>query len=145
MGSAVLARCVPLFALVARTSNLSVCPPRTLLPRKTEQSPLPNAPGQKCRCESIRRNWGTSGPAWTLQAESVNCTSERRTSRDSVMSKYVYFFGGGKAEGRADMKNLLGGKGANLAEMANLGLPVPAGFTIVTDYCNVYLQQARTF
>jgi pyruvate,orthophosphate dikinase len=61
------------------------------------------------------------------------------------MSKYVYFFGGGKAEGRADMKELLGGKGANLAEMANIGLPVPAGFTLVTDYCNVYLQQGRKF
>ncbi|MGH7170404.1 MAG: pyruvate, phosphate dikinase, partial [Gemmataceae bacterium] len=59
--------------------------------------------------------------------------------------KYVYFFGGGKADGRADMKDLLGGKGANLAEMANMGLPVPAGFTIVTDYCNVYLQQGRKF
>ena len=61
------------------------------------------------------------------------------------MTKYVYFFGGGKADGKADMKNLLGGKGANLAEMANLGLPVPAGFTLVTDYCNVYLQQGRKF
>ena len=52
--------------------------------------------------------------------------------------KYVYFFGGGRADGRADMKNLLGGKGANLAEMANLGLPVPAGFTITTEMCAVY-------
>ena len=52
--------------------------------------------------------------------------------------KYVYFFGGGKAEGRADMKNLLGGKGANLAEMVNIGLPVPAGFTITTDVCTYY-------
>ncbi|HEY7315606.1 MAG TPA: pyruvate, phosphate dikinase [Gemmataceae bacterium] len=60
-------------------------------------------------------------------------------------NKYVYFFGGGKADGRADMKDLLGGKGANLAEMANMGLPVPAGFTLVTDYCNVYLQHGRTF
>jgi len=51
------------------------------------------------------------------------------------MAKNVYFFGGRKAEGKADMKNLLGGKGANLAEMANLGLPVPAGFTITTDVC----------
>ena len=42
------------------------------------------------------------------------------------MAKYVYFFGSGKAEGRADMKDLLGGKGANLAEMTNIGLPVPA-------------------
>ena len=43
--------------------------------------------------------------------------------------KYVYFFGSGKADGKADMKNLLGGKGANLAEMTNLGIPVPPGFT----------------
>ena len=43
------------------------------------------------------------------------------------MAKYVYFFGDGKAEGRGDMKNLLGGKGANLAEMTSIGLPVPAG------------------
>src|SRR3954467_434805 len=47
----------------------------------------------------------------------------------------TYFFGGGKAEGNKEMKNLLGGKGANLAEMANIGLPVPPGFTITTDVC----------
>jgi pyruvate,orthophosphate dikinase len=51
------------------------------------------------------------------------------------MTKWVFGFGGGKAEGKADMKNLLGGKGANLAEMANLGLPVPPGFTITTEVC----------
>ena len=49
--------------------------------------------------------------------------------------KYVYFFGGGKAEGAADMKALLGGKGANLADMTSIGLPVPPGFTITTDAC----------
>src|SRR4029077_15126734 len=54
------------------------------------------------------------------------------------MSKYVYFFGSGKAEGRADMKELLGGKGANLAEMTNIGLPVPAGFTLTTEICTYY-------
>lgn len=54
------------------------------------------------------------------------------------MSKYVYFFGSGKADGQADMKNLLGGKGANLAEMTNLGIPVPAGFTISTEVCTAY-------
>src|SRR5712691_11058142 len=54
------------------------------------------------------------------------------------MSKYVYFFGSGKAEGRADMKELLGGKGANLAEMTNIGLPVPAGFTLTTEVCTYY-------
>ncbi len=51
------------------------------------------------------------------------------------MAKHVYFFGGGKTEGRADMKELLGGKGANLAEMTNLGMPVPPGFTITTKAC----------
>ncbi len=52
--------------------------------------------------------------------------------------KHVYSFGGGSAEGRAGMKALLGGKGANLAEMANLGLPVPPGFTITTEVCTAY-------
>ena len=52
--------------------------------------------------------------------------------------KYVYFFGAGQSEGRAEMKALLGGKGANLAEMAELGLPVPAGFTITTEACDRY-------
>ena len=54
--------------------------------------------------------------------------------------KYVYFFGGGNADGNAQMKALLGGKGANLAEMANLGLPVPPGFTITTDICTYYYE-----
>ena len=52
--------------------------------------------------------------------------------------KHVYSFGAGKAEGAADMKDLLGGKGANLAEMTNLGIPVPAGFTITTEVCNYF-------
>lgn len=55
-----------------------------------------------------------------------------------MSKKYVYFFGSGKAEGSADMKNLLGGKGANLAEMINLNVPVPAGFTISTEVCTHY-------
>lgn len=52
--------------------------------------------------------------------------------------KRVYTFGNGKAEGKADMRNLLGGKGANLAEMNLIGVPVPPGFTITTDVCNEY-------
>ena len=57
-----------------------------------------------------------------------------------MATKYVYFFGEGKAEGRADMKNLLGGKGANLAEMVNVGIPVPPGFTITTEICTEYYE-----
>ncbi|MBI2618637.1 MAG: pyruvate, phosphate dikinase, partial [Ignavibacteriales bacterium] len=60
-------------------------------------------------------------------------------------SKYVYFFGGKKAEGTAAMKNLLGGKGANLAEMVNIGLPVPPGLTITTEVCTYYYQHKRSY
>src|SRR2546428_12739600 len=59
--------------------------------------------------------------------------------------KYVYFFGNGKAEGHGDMKDLLGGKGAGLAEMTNLGVPVPAGFTISTEACVAYFKNKRKY
>ena len=59
--------------------------------------------------------------------------------------KLVYFFGGKKAEGKSEMKNLLGGKGANLAEMTNLGMPVPAGFTISTEVCTYYYKDGRKY
>ena len=58
---------------------------------------------------------------------------------------WVYAFGGGKAEGRSDMRNLLGGKGAGLAEMANLGLPVPPGFTITTEVCTHYYANGNSY
>jgi pyruvate,orthophosphate dikinase len=61
------------------------------------------------------------------------------------MAKYVYFFGNGEAEGRGDMKNLLGGKGANLAEMTSIGLPVPAGFTITTEVCTEFYKNSRNY
>ncbi|HYQ48525.1 MAG TPA: pyruvate, phosphate dikinase, partial [Thermodesulfovibrionales bacterium] len=60
-------------------------------------------------------------------------------------TKYVYFFGAGKADGKSEMKNLLGGKGANLAEMTNLGIPVPAGFTITTEVCTLYYKNNRKY
>ena len=59
--------------------------------------------------------------------------------------RQVYFFGGGRADGRGEMKNLLGGKGANLAEMTNLGVPVPAGFTISTKVCTYYMREDGAF
>ena len=61
------------------------------------------------------------------------------------MTKWVYSFGDGSAEGRADMRNLLGGKGANLAEMSNLGLPVPPGFTVTTEVCTAYYENDRQY
>lgn len=61
------------------------------------------------------------------------------------MTKWVYGFGGGSAEGRSDMRELLGGKGANLAEMCNLGLPVPPGFTITTEVCTAFYDNNRAY
>src|SRR5271169_7073810 len=61
------------------------------------------------------------------------------------MTKWVYRFGDGTAEGRTEMKNLLGGKGAGLAEMSNLGLPVPPGFTITTEVCTYYYERDRKY
>jgi len=57
--------------------------------------------------------------------------------------KYVYYFGGKHADGKGDMKNLLGGKGAGLAEMTNLGIPVPPGFTITTEVCTAFYEHSR--
>src|SRR6056297_684355 len=59
--------------------------------------------------------------------------------------KLVYFFGEGKAEGNSGMKDFLGGKGANLAEMTNLGVPVPPGFTISTEVCKIYYEKNKEY
>src|ERR1700748_760702 len=66
-------------------------------------------------------------------------------ARPTAKGKWVYGFGDGRAEGKASMRNLLGGKGAGLAEMANLGLPVPPGFTITTDVCTYFYANRKTY
>ncbi|MFN3395100.1 MAG: PEP/pyruvate-binding domain-containing protein, partial [Candidatus Thermochlorobacter sp.] len=68
-----------------------------------------------------------------------------KESPKASRKKFIYFFGGGKAEGDAKMKDLLGGKGANLAEMTNIGLPVPPGFTITTEVCTYFYDHQRTY
>ncbi|MFO1172963.1 MAG: pyruvate, phosphate dikinase [Hyphomicrobiaceae bacterium] len=70
-------------------------------------------------------------------------TPAAKTSAQGTGQKWVYRFGGGKADGTAAMKELLGGKGANLAEMSSLGLPVPPGFTITTEVCTAYYADGR--
>src|SRR5947209_1321526 len=67
-------------------------------------------------------------------------TEVERTTKSGTGTKYVYFFGGGKADGNGKMKDELGGKGAGLAEMTNAGLPVPPGFTIQTEACREYMR-----
>ena len=73
----------------------------------------------------------------------ATCKKSSKSKSKSKCSKYVYFFGNGKAEGDAKMKDLLGGKGANLAEMTNIGIPVPAGFTITTETCDLYNKNGK--
>src|SRR5581483_7731590 len=72
---------------------------------------------------------------------------QRKAERERLprTRRFVYLFGGGRKDGRAEMKDLLGGKGANLAEMARLGLPVPPGFTISTEVCTYYYAHGRTY
>src|SRR5437660_7321559 len=74
--------------------------------------------------------------ATTTMAE----TELERSDKKPASTKYVYFFGGGKADGDGKMKDVLGGKGAGLAEMTNAGLPVPPGFTIQTEACREYMR-----
>lgn len=76
-------------------------------------------------------------------AKKIKKTAGHKSSAKA--KKYVYFYGSGKADGKAEMKNLLGGKGANLAEMSNLGLPVPPGFTITTEVCTLYYANNRRY
>src|SRR5437868_5637190 len=64
---------------------------------------------------------------------------------EPAMTRWVYSFVEGKADGKAEMRNLLGGKGANLAEMSNLGLPVPPGFTITSEVCTYYYRNNGTY
>src|SRR5437868_10984480 len=74
-------------------------------------------------------------------AKRVTASPQPRASSQKARKQYVYFFGNGKADGNRHMKDLLGGKGSGLAEMTNAGLPVPPGFTISTEVCNIYYQE----
>src|SRR5438045_5931325 len=72
-------------------------------------------------------------------------TLRQASAKKTKASRYVYYFGDGQADGRGDMKALLGGKGANLAEMTRIGLPVPPGFTITTEVCTYFYEHNRTY
>ncbi|MBI4398513.1 MAG: pyruvate, phosphate dikinase [Candidatus Omnitrophica bacterium] len=81
----------------------------------------------------------------TLVTSKKGRTEVKKQAKKQSKKKFVYFFGNGKAEGKADMKQLLGGKGANLCEMTNLGIPVPAGFTITTEVCDLYYKNNKNW
>ena len=90
---------------------------------------------------------GQTAPAAKVTAvpKKAAPAAPKKARASAKPGKWVYTFGDGKAEGRADMKDLLGGKGANLAEMANLGLPVPPGFTIPTSVCIYFYEHDKTY
>src|SRR6185503_13813453 len=81
------------------------------------------------------------------KAKAARKPARRRASKPKSRraAQYVYAFGAGKTDGRANMKELLGGKGANLAEMSRLKLPVPPGFTISTEVCTYYYAHGRSY
>src|SRR5215212_12163793 len=99
---------------------------------------------RKSRPKSKPKPMRAAARAGRSKAGSESARPKTAASK-SGNSKWVYAFGGGKAEGRAGMRNLLGGKGAGLAEMANLGLPVPPGFTISTEVCRYYYENDKTY
>jgi pyruvate, orthophosphate dikinase len=85
----------------------------------------------------------TARPAPRATANRTATKAARKTAGRKASGKYVYFFGGGKADGDRTMRDLLGGKGANLHEMTKAGLPVPPGFTITTAACNLWYENGR--
>ncbi|MPZ40674.1 MAG: pyruvate, phosphate dikinase [Rhizobiales bacterium] len=109
----------------------------TSLKSKSKSSrPLRATPARKAAARAAGPKPANKKPA--------NKTSAHKSSA-SKSQRWVYPFGGGKAAGKAGMRNLLGGKGAGLAEMANLGLPVPPGFTITTEVCTYYYNNGNTY
>jgi pyruvate, orthophosphate dikinase len=87
----------------------------------------------------------TRPPATPTRKQTHKQTRKPAATLTVKKGQWVYAFGGGKAEGRAEMRNLLGGKGAGLAEMAHLGLPVPPGFTITTELCTYFYDHDKTY
>jgi len=92
---------------------------------------------------SVRKAAGSKKPVTRKPAKKARLKTTKTTSpRNSTAPRYYYFFGSGKAHGDASMRDLLGGKGANLAEMSRAGIPVPPGFTLTTEVCRLYYENS---
>src|SRR5689334_13082634 len=85
------------------------------------------------------------GSRFSISFMSKKSKSSKSATKSPAKGKYVYTWGAGKADGDGKMKPLLGGKGANLAEMTRIGLPVPPGFTITTEVCTYFYDHKRTY
>jgi pyruvate,orthophosphate dikinase len=101
--------------------------------KKTRSTKKPAPKGKTARTAALVRK----------PAKAAKKTAKAPAKAAGKAAKYVYFFGNGKADGDRSMRDTLGGKGANLAEMTNAGLPVPSGFTISTDACRLYYETGR--
>ncbi len=99
----------------------------------------------KSRAKTSRQSVKKSARPAAKPVAKGKATKGRAAKGKAATGKWVYLFGGGKAAGRATMRNLLGGKGAGLAEMAHLGLPVPPGFTITTEVCTYFYAHDKTY
>jgi pyruvate,orthophosphate dikinase len=115
----------------AKTSSKSVSKSKPAAKAK----PVSTKPAGKAAAKSAAKT----------SASASNAIAKPATKQTAQAGKWVYTFGDGRAEGKAGMKDLLGGKGANLAEMANLGLPVPPGFTIPTSVCTYFYANDKTY
>ena len=108
------------------------------------RSKISRQPVKKSKKTAVRTARGASREK-SRSAEAAARAAPSKTAAKGKKRKWVYAFGGGKAQGRASMRNLLGGKGAGLAEMAHLGLPVPPGFTITTEVCTYFYEHGKTY
>src|SRR6266700_2519365 len=115
--------------------------------KKTAVKSSPSVPARaKAALPASARKALKKGPAKPApKPASKIAVSKPATEAAKAGSKWVFTFGDGKAEGKAGLRDLLGGKGANLAEMANLGLPVPPGFTIPTSVCTYFYAHDKTY
>src|ERR1700722_6789414 len=101
--------------------------------------------GKKAAPPAAARKALKKGPAKPAPKPVAKSSAGKPATSAVPAGKWVFTFGDGKAEGKAEMRDLLGGKGANLAEMANLGLPVPPGFTIPTSVCTYFYAHDKTY
>src|SRR5215216_1273675 len=100
---------------------------------------------QQARTSAVKKSAAKTSPAKAAPARKAAATGKASKSLTTAKgTKYVYAFGR-KTDGNGSMKPLLGGKGANLAEMCRIGLPVPPGFTITTEVCTYYYANKRTY
>ena len=114
-------------------------------PKKTAMKSKPSMPARAKAVPVASARKALKSPAKPAPKPVSKMPASKPAAEAAKSGKWVFTFGDGKAEGKAELRDLLGGKGANLAEMANLGLPVPPGFTIPTSVCTYFYANDKTY